>query len=158
MHCLPDIFLLKWLLWFPVLGLWSNSGGNSSNPQTTTETATSSAASSPNATGGSQAIGSGSIGVAGTGASYIESGAQQVSGISGGNGSTITIGDPNASDALAQIAEQLAGGGSSGGSGSIIVPAGGGASSLFSNVNWTVVAIVGAIVLGLWLILGRKEK
>jgi len=176
MHCLPDIFLLKWFFWFPVLSLWSNSGGNSSNPTTTTETSTTSGASSPSATGGSQAIGPGSIGVAGSGAKYLESGATDQAGanvggvqgsdLSASGGATITIGDPNAGNALAQIAEQLAsnaggGGSGSGGGGSVIVPGGGGTSilpALTQNINWSLIAIVAAAVLGLWIFFGRKKK
>lgn len=181
MHFLPDISHLPF--WLPFLiGLWSNSGGNSSNPQTTTNTLTSSGANAPPIIGGgtsssTAAVSSGSIAVTGNGAKYLESGATDQAGAQVGGlaltssnlnlsgGGTLTIGDPNASNALAQIAEQLAtggaGGGGSGGGGSVIVPGGGGTSiipSALQNINWSLIAIVAAAILGVWILFGRRKR
>lgn len=169
MHFLPDIFLLKWLFWFPVLGVWSNSGGNSSNPTTHTETSTTSGSGSPSATGGSQSVGTGSIGV-GSG-KYLEAGATDLAGagtISGSNfsassGSTINIGSPQAVDALSQAVQALATSpAASSGGGSISVSPGGGGTSflqpLTQNINWTLIAIIVAGAFLIYSIFGGKDK
>jgi hypothetical protein len=83
--------------------------------QSSTDTSTTSGASSPSALGSSQAIGSGSIGVAGTDAKYLESGATDNSGqttstsnaINTGSGSSVTIGDPNADALISSLANQF---------------------------------------------------
>lgn len=169
MHFLPDIFLLKWLFWFPVLGVWSNSGGNSSNPTTHTETSTTSGSGSPSATGGSQAVGTGSIGV-GSG-KYLEAGATDLAGsgtITGSSfnasaGSTINVGSPQAVDALSQAVQALASspGAASGGGGTTVLPGGGGTSflqPLTQNVNWTLIAIIAAGAFVLYRIFGGNNK
>lgn len=169
MHFLPDIFLIKWLIWFPVLGVWSNSGGNSSNPQTHTETSTTSGSGSPSATGDSQAVGTGSIGV-GSGGKYLEAGATDLAGagqITGSNfsassGSTINVGSPQAVDALSQAVQALANSpAANGGGGSTTVLPGGGGTSflapLTQNINWTLIAIIAAGAFLLWSIFGSKK-
>jgi hypothetical protein len=111
-HVLEFIFLVAPFLCVSV-------GGGGSPSSSTTQTNTTSGASSPVANESSQAIGSGSIGVAGQDAAYIEQGATQtkaggnIAGQVGGNieagsGSNITIGDPNATATLADLATQFA--------------------------------------------------
>jgi len=170
MHLLHEIlFYAPSLVWCFLPCLNFGSGGTKST--TNQETNTSSGASSPNASGGSQAVGPGSIGVAGTGAKYLEQGATdyagaQVGGVSGSSlnasgGATITIGDPNAVNALGQIADQLANavttpastGGGGGGGGGITTWL----QPLTQNINWSLIAIVGAVLIGLYLFFGRKR-
>jgi hypothetical protein len=174
MHLLPDIFWafpFKFLFWFPVLGFWSNSGGNKSS--SSTETLTSSGQNSPNASEGSQALGSGSIGVSGTGAKYLEQGAVdqagaqiggvQGSSISASSGGTIQIGDPQATQTIAALAQNFADTVStlgSGGGGSTVVtgqPASG-SGSFLQNLDPTTIILLAVAALGAMLLLFRGGK
>lgn len=131
--------------------------------QSHTTTGTTSGQASPVASEGSQSTGSGSIGVAGTGARYLESGsvdnanADQSTKISSGNGSTVYIGDPNAGQTISQLAQtvasvsQPAGGG--GGSAPLILPL----TQAAAAIPWTMIGIVGGIVL-LIVFLFRKKS
>ena len=110
MHHLID------MLWFLLPCILGNSGGSSATTETTTQTT--SGASSPVASKDSQAVGSGSIAVAGAGAKYLEAGATDQSGAQvggvGGNlnasgGAVVNIGDPNADKTISDLADALAG-------------------------------------------------
>lgn len=101
----------------PLLCISFGGGGGSSqsNPETTTNTT--SGASSPVANKDSQAIGSGSIGVSGAGAKYVEQGGTDASGANVGgvggsinatSGSTVNIGDPNAGSVITDLASKFA--------------------------------------------------
>jgi len=115
MHHLLNI--LPGLIWFVLPCILGNSGGSSATTRTTTQTT--SGANSPNASEGSQAIGSGSIGL-GSNAKYQEQGSIDLSGaqkagvggsvgsIDAGNGATITIGDPGATKTISDLATQFA--------------------------------------------------
>jgi len=155
-----------------VFCLWSNSGGNKSSSNT--ETNTTSGQNSPAASDGSQAIGSGSIGVAGEGAKYLEQGAvdqsgSQIGGVQGSSinassGGTIQIGDPQATQTIAALAQNFADTVSSlgsGGGGSTVVTGSGSGSApagTFSVTNLGIVALI-ALAIGafLWLIRGGKK-
>jgi len=150
-----------------------NFGSGGSSSSTRTETGTTSGQNSPVASEGSQSLGSGSIGVAGAGAKYLEQGAADLSGaqlggvqgsqVQASEGSTINIGDPQAVQTIAALAQnfsdQVATLAGSGGAGSTVVTTPGtpttslGLSS--SAINW----ILGiAAVLGLaWLFLRKKK-
>jgi hypothetical protein len=88
----------------------SSAGPSSSS----TSTGTTSGPGSPVSAAGSQAVGTGSIGVAGTGAKYLEEGAadnehaNQSTNITASKGSTVTIGDPNAGQEISSLASQFA--------------------------------------------------
>ena len=171
MHLLHNIIpeLIGLLSCLPFLALSFGSGGNEAVSTTHTETNTTSGDNSPSASGGSGIIGvgSGSISVAGDAAKYQETGAYDYSGanlggiggdLTTGSGSTITIGDPSAVSALGQIADRLATAvttpASSGGGGGGV---GGTLNTLTQNVNWTLIAIAAAVVLGLYLLFGKKK-
>lgn len=169
MHFLPDIPILNFLFWFPVLGFWSNSGGNKSS--TSNETATSSGQNSPNATGGSQALGSGSIGVAGNGAKYLEQGATDASGsqfggvsgssLSASGGGTINIGDPQATQTVAALAQNFADTvqslGSGGGGSTVVTSAPGSGGGFFSSFSGIAVMIGLGLFFLLALFRGGKK-
>jgi len=154
-----------------VFCLWSNSGGNKSSSNT--ETDTTSGQNSPAASGGSQAIGSGSIGVAGTGAKYLEQGAVDASGaqlggvqgssLSASGGGTINIGDPGAVQTIAALAQNFADtvqsvGSGGGGSTVVTTPGASAPAGTFSVTNLGIAALV-ALAIGafLWLIRGGKR-
>lgn len=129
---------------------------SSSGPsQSHTTTGTTSGQASPVAAEGSQAVGSGSIGVAGQGAKYIESGGTDQSNadlstrISAGTGSTVTIGDPNANQTISQLAQSLATASQGGSSSSpLIVPL----QQAASSIPWATVGIITGVVLLLMLL------
>lgn len=159
MHFLPDIHLLHWLLWFPLLSVWSNSGGNKSTSNN--ETSTTSGQNAPSATGGSQAIGSGSIGVAGTGAKYLETGASDTSGntINASSGGTIQIGDPQATNTIAALAQNFADTVQTlgtGGGGSTVVTGTPGSTAL-GAFSWTSLGVVALVLAGLALLFRRRN-
>ena len=123
---------------------------------------------------GSQAIGPGSIGV-GTNSKYLESGSVDLSGanlatstsITASSGSTVNI-TPDSEDPIAsQLLNALANGGSipvsiagggSGSSGTTILGSTGSGTSFLDNINWTLVALLGAGVAVLFLFFGRRTS
>ena len=164
MHLPLEILSLVHLAPLFLIGFWSNSGGNKSS--STTETLTSSGQNSPNASEGSQALGSGSIGVAGTGAKYLEQGAvdqagAQIGGVQGSSinassGGTIQIGDPQATQTIAALAQNFADTvstlGSGGGGSTVVTGAAGaqpGASSIFTPQNLSLFAVIGLALVAL---------
>lgn len=173
MHLLHElIFVAPALAWFALPCLNFGSGPSSSSSSTTTSTNTSSGQSAPNASGGSQSLGSGDIGVAGTGAKYLEQGATDLSGagtishanLTAGSGATIQIGDPQAVDALSQVAQQLAAQSASqaptysaGGGGGAVGATGGFIAPLTQNINWSLLAIIVGAALVVWKLLGGKK-
>lgn len=134
---------------------------SSSGPsQSHTTTGTTSGLSSPVAAEGSQSVGSGSIGVAGTAARYLETGATDQSNadlstrINTGGGSTITIGDPNASQTISDLAQSLASASQASGSSSsspVLVPA------AASSIPWTPLAVLGGLVLLILVLVKGKS-
>ena len=130
--------------------------------QSHTTTGTTSGTASPVSAEGSQAVGSGSIGVAGTGARYLESGATDnanadlSSHITAGTGSSVIIGDPNADQTISQLAATVAqatGGGSGGSSSPLIVPL----TQAAAAIPWTTIGIVGGIILLVVFIFRKKS-
>jgi hypothetical protein len=133
--------------------------------QSHTTTGTTSGTSSPVSAEGSQAVGSGSIGVAGTNARYLESGATDnanadlSSHINAGTGSQVIIGDPNAGQAITALANTVAQttAGNSGGGGSTILslPTG---TAAAGSINWMQIGLIGAAIAAVFLFLSLFGK
>jgi hypothetical protein len=131
--------------------------------QSHTTTGTTSGQASPVAAEGSQSTGSGSIGVAGQNARYIESGgtdnanADQSTRINSGSGSTIYLGDPNAGQVISQLAQTVAStapaGGGGGSSTPLVLPL----TQAAAAVPWTTIGILGGVVLLIVFIFRRKS-
>lgn len=112
---------------------------------------------------------SGSIAVGEQG-KYMESGAVDLSGsnfstvagnVSASDGSTINITPDQADQAIQNALSYLAQGGtipvtmSGSGGGTTVVGSGGGTSSA-ANINWTLIAIIGAVLAGMWIFFKGK--
>jgi hypothetical protein len=155
--------------------------GGSASSQSNPSTLTTSGSSSPILSGGGSAATAGSIAL-GAGSKYQESGSIDLSGanlqtvggsIKASGGSTVNVGDPALETAIGQVINDLSSGGSipvslAGGNplgSTTVVPITSSqpstSSSWLDNVNWTLVAIVGAGFLAagaiLFLLFGRER-
>lgn len=138
--------------------------GDSNSSQANPLTLTTSGAASPIAAGGGSSATSGSIAL-GEGAKYQESGSLDLSGADIGNtavnassGATVNVGNTALDSAIGQVISSLSNGGSipvslaggalGEGGGTTVVPVTStqptSSSSWLDNINWTLVAIVGA--------------
>jgi hypothetical protein len=170
---------LAWLSSFVLPCLNFGNGPSQTSSTTETQTQTTAGAGSPIVQGGgganesTQSVGTSSIGVSGTGAKYLEQGATDLSGSQIGGlsltgstldlsgGATLNIGDSDTDKLLNQIVGDLGAaaaptvlpvsGGGGGGFIESVTPA-------LTNVNWTLIALVGIAGLVLYLIFGRKKK
>jgi hypothetical protein len=134
---------------------------SSSSQSTSQKTLTTSGATSPISGGPGSAASSGSIAV-GQGGNYLESGASDLAGsdlgttVTAGNGATITIGDQGGSSILGQLASQFSAATMPGASATGSAPATVVESNPLATVPWTSLALIGAIVAGLWIIFGKR--